>query len=1612
MGSRAPILKSLMETLFTTLVTRKSILLVLPQSFEMENDAILGKFFEKVKVRREPVDNSSGGDTSSMTQFHQFAKVIEAVDQFAVYQSVAKDFLPPVHVRRARVEDHDDLEPILKKQSEALAATFGQYFLAELIEAQDDRNVCLIAQSSAVERAAGLLSISDELDVAPLQENFDLEPFSNLSKQNLKKLRAGQLTPPRIVIFGPPAGGKGTQCELLVEEFGVIHLSTGDMLRAAIRADTALGKQAQAYMNAGALVPDELIIDVILDRLQFPDCRQHGWLLDGFPRTASQAQAMTKLGILPDTVIVLDVPDEEVVKRISGRRIDPETGKTYHLEFNPPPAQDEELIARLIQREDDTEATIRHRLVAYHDNCDAVVGAFAATSKILRVNGMQNKLAISQHICDETHEVKNIQKFKYLTRTGRLAPPKLIITGPPAGGKGTQCEVLVEHFDVVHLSTGDMLRASIQAGATLGLEAKRYMDAGELVPDELIIDVILERLKEQDCAERGWLLDGFPRTAVQAKTMLERGVVPDNVLVLDVPDEEVIKRISGRRVDLSTGKTYHVEFNPPPPNIEVVQRSDDNEETIRNRLEKYHDNCDAVLGEFAGYGDGAVEIVRCDGMQPRVQTIRAFGAPVYQRMMATEATLLQRCGGSLANLDKQEALANCFVITLFCLDDHLDVWSPDLLVNAFASFPDKDFCLLTLPTTAPEPAFLEFFTFVPPKPNSTFTHSLYLLHRDAISFLSPASQGVNVLEPVRLTVSRFVGTDTQPLAGLLNVVDPGTRSAVQSAISAASEEADIDLEDNPRHVTFIVEANGVAIGFASLKRNHELTTALKNHFNIESFVSLTFHRSKDQALIESFILNPTFRSCSRFILEEILRIFNKSCLFSPVPTDMAAIKGLVVSPVLQEFVLAPPRRSIEISPDEAANYPDDAERIAHNASFDQFALFVMTNRLLSEPKMRLNHRIVVVGASDTAIACLQRLLAIPYIRFTNLTLISPLGLEIAARDTISQSEATTRSSPAAFARKSAFTSFEVGQFSLETQVRVIKSRVVRIDRTAKAVVLMDGSCVPYDFLALTAGLQDGTSTALGKLPTFNGDSYSPAPIPCEMLQLGDLKTATYLHGQLRNEVGDDTDKPIVVYGSSLFALQVIDALLARGIDGSRIVFISPTPREGLFEDSIIRAEVEKEFAVNNIKTHNQTKIAALMTTNGNTLEGIRLLSSPGAFPAHDGASHGAHSPHSGGHGQHGHHHSKANGHHSPTAAHQDDTVPCRWLLCCQHNDPDYDMFHAINDSGLVFDGRLVVNGEMRTTDPSILGAGSLCRFSRRFMTAKLHEHYNSQECGELLANSLLRLVDPLSAQASAHGQNAAKKPTAGTLTKRLSGSGVTHVADVPHSPKSPHQQASVIPPPEMLLPTVRAAMVLCGKTYIQISVPSLINTLSLQALPTKSAKVVEVSQKERTRYMCLHFDDFGVLNRLEYFGDDPIEIGNLHCVVGMHESYLNSAMASFANGYVQDWVAFFRQKWASALYHDRFHEFCVKLGGFLGKDDGVRQLVDDVSHFYNDTGDLKGAVALAQSRVGRGGDALVPSTKRIIESQLLDFLSANREVLSMFLLPRGNAAGGHKSRPT
>ena len=208
---------------------------------------------------------------------------------------------------------------------------------------------------------------------------------------------------------------------------------------------------------------------------------------------------------------------------------------------------------------------------------------------------------------------------------------RIILLGGPGAGKGTQAGYLTEKYGIPQISTGDMLRAAVKAGTPLGLEAKKVMDSGGLVSDDIILGLVKERIAQPDC-EKGFLFDGFPRTVVQAEALKTQKIPVDAVVEIDVEDDEIIRRMSGRRVHLASGRTYHVVFNPPKVEGKddvtgeaLIQRDDDQEETVRKRLAVYHDQTEPLIDYYTRWAesgdDAAPKYVKVAGVG-KVEEIR------------------------------------------------------------------------------------------------------------------------------------------------------------------------------------------------------------------------------------------------------------------------------------------------------------------------------------------------------------------------------------------------------------------------------------------------------------------------------------------------------------------------------------------------------------------------------------------------------------------------------------------------------------------------------------------------------------------------------------------------------------------------------------------------------------------------------------------------------------------------------------------------------------------------------------------------------------------------------------------------------------------------------
>jgi adenylate kinase len=357
-----------------------------------------------------------------------------------------------------------------------------------------------------------------------------------------------------VVLLGPPGAGKGTQAARIAAHLEIPHIATGDMLRANLAEGTPLGRVAKRYMQGGELVPDDIVFEIVAERLAQPDCHR-GFVLDGFPRSVAQARALSRhleeLGSPLDAALSLEVDEEKLVHRLSARA-----------------------------RADDDEQTVRSRLRVFAKTNGPLVAYYEERDLLATVDADGEIDEITQHIVAMLEEVARHPLRRRLRAPAQAAEARsmrMALLGPPGAGKGTQGARLATHFGIPHIATGDIFRANMTKSTPLGRMAQEYVDSGELVPDDIVFEIVAERLAEPDC-RAGFALDGFPRSLSQAEVLdrrlNERGTPLDVALYLDVPEEELVRRAASRA------------------------RPDDDEEILRARLRVFNSTTRPLVDHY------------------------------------------------------------------------------------------------------------------------------------------------------------------------------------------------------------------------------------------------------------------------------------------------------------------------------------------------------------------------------------------------------------------------------------------------------------------------------------------------------------------------------------------------------------------------------------------------------------------------------------------------------------------------------------------------------------------------------------------------------------------------------------------------------------------------------------------------------------------------------------------------------------------------------------------------------------------------------------------------------------------------------------------------------
>ncbi|XP_035380422.1 cilia- and flagella-associated protein 61 [Electrophorus electricus] len=706
-------------------------------------------------------------------------------------------------------------------------------------------------------------------------------------------------------------------------------------------------------------------------------------------------------------------------------------------------------------------------------------------------------------------------------------------------------------------------------------------------------------------------------------------------------------------------KPAHAPQEPPDPIYQSISQS-------QPEITEVLESTDAHGAKEGSEGNAGISRVLCD-----LPEVGSSGVCVKE--------LTDTSAGSGA-----EEPPNVFCIQLFVIDKRFEMRSVDFLPYVFKVFPERDFCVISVPQLLPEFPLLQAFYRAVPRPSHSLSHELYLLHRSGL---------LKTLE-VRLAVS----DDTAAIQRLVQKCD--RHEALLDDLDQFLK-ARRDPDGTPVQA-FVAQVEEQVVG-VTIIRDEEDIEYIRANYNIENFVYFSHHQREEHGQLCHYALNPIFQHYTKHFLKEALRLAHKTCLYYPVYPPYYTQNNacaLPLVPVLDCMVPVYPRRQIIYPLEELGTNAPSALVTKKQVPY---ALYHINRKLTMEPKITVNARIVVVGASDVGLAFLEALAFCPHLRFNNLTLISTHGLP----------DCHSSHDMGFLATSHGYTEQDLAQFSLRSWVSGVTGKMTAIDRAAKHVQVTGGHVVPYDHLVLCTGQQYQmvcpTGIDISKLTSTSQVPDQPrcrytGPIPHNLFTLNDQQDCIQAyHWLLKNFLEQEGNA--VVYGDSIDVYTCVETLLCLGVRASKIHLVHQAAEEPLscFSDPVVQQAVRRALEDKEVHVHHNCLLAQL--NDGQHPEPLTSVSFT------------------------------TNG--SPLR------LECAVFFNFSYKGIDYDAFKAISDACLVFDGHLVIDTTFHTNDSSIRAAGPLTKFSRRYHAERwTHTAFNSKEVGRELASVLLPFFDP------------------------------------------------------------------------------------------------------------------------------------------------------------------------------------------------------------------------------------------------------------------------------
>ncbi|XP_043336494.1 cilia- and flagella-associated protein 61 [Cervus canadensis] len=630
--------------------------------------------------------------------------------------------------------------------------------------------------------------------------------------------------------------------------------------------------------------------------------------------------------------------------------------------------------------------------------------------------------------------------------------------------------------------------------------------------------------------------------------------------------------------------------------------------------------------------------------------------------------------------------STAFCIQLFFIDEKYEARSLDFMNFVFHLFRDKDFCIISVPHLTPEFVLIQSFVKVVPFNNCTLDQDLYVFHR------------AGLLKTIKIRLATL--SDTPGVEKLVSTLMP-SKSILEDL--KQYNEARRDPDGTPLQV-FVAEVAEQVVGIAVIRNEMDIEY-IRSHYNIEDFIYFNHHQREEHGHLYHFVLNPIFRHYTKFFLKEILRLGYKSCLYYPVypqVKESKVPKAHSLTSALHYLVPVRPRRQI-VYPLEKLGINAPSKEVSKDAL--SYALNHTNRKLSLEPKITINAKIVVVGASNVGISFLETLVFCSHLKFSNLTLISTYGLP--GKKLLGNEQRKF------LANDHCYNDRDHELMSLCSWVNVVVARMTAIDRAAKQVIVSREKVVLYDHLILCTGRQYQvpcpTEVDISLHPTNREVSNSclrryTGPIPCNHFTLNDEEDCLRALAWIKNK-SITAEGNVIIYGNSIDTYTTVETLLNLGVRGSCIHLVQhpPTSIITCINDCAVEGAIEDALQAAGVTVYRDALLA--QWNNGMYPDPIHTASFT-----------------------------------TPTKPFQ---LPCSMFFSFLEKNVDYETFKAFNDACLVYDGRLVIDSNFHTNDIAIRAAGPLTKFSNRYYSNEwTHSNFNSKEIGFQLAAAMLKLFDP------------------------------------------------------------------------------------------------------------------------------------------------------------------------------------------------------------------------------------------------------------------------------